>query len=855
MENMTSHALHPESITRTGGGRSAAVVVAALLVVTLLQVPAAGPRLGWWRRPGSHASVLEHPDGASGAVPLAFARVPGRPGTFAAGLPSVQATVSASGARLAVGQGGTTLGVALVGANPDALVSALDRLPGVVNDLRGSDPTAWRTGVATHRRVRFGSVYPGVDVDWHGNGRELEYDFRLAAGADPAPIAVRFEGADSISLTPAGDLLVAVGDAQIRQPKPVAWQPAASGSRTPVDVAFTVDGPTIGVRLGAYDRTRPLVIDPVVQTYSTYLGGNGIDGASSIAVDATGSTYITGSTSAPDFPTVGPFQTDRSGGDAFVTKLNPAGNAIVYSTYLGGITNGTDTAHAIAIDAAGAAYVTGTTSSTDFPLVNPVEANSSGDDAFLTKLSPAGNSLVYSTYLGGLQGDAAFGVAVDTAGVAWIAGVSDSTDFNTVNPIDTSTPGPHLFISRFSALGALTFSTKLGGTSYEKEPTVAVDPSGAAYVTGTTGSVDFDTVNPYEVDSGDHDEDAFVTKLSGAASPTVVYSTYLGGSEQDAATDVAVDSGGNAYVVGVTHSADFDRVGGVEGYNANDDAFITKLSATGDALVYSTFLGGGLFDSAGSVAVDALGQAHVAGTTDSHDFNHVGQTGPPGGTVASDVWAAKLSAGGGSLRYSVEFGGTSNDQALGIAVGPLGDAFVAGGTSSVDFPVVGGVQDNTSIGDGFSGDAFVTRLHEQPQPDVKLRRSVDATYVGDDVYNTSGAGQGRTSSNRRGTTATFFAQVQNDGPNPDELTVKGSAGGSGFTVRYLVGTTNVTAAVVAGTFSTGTLAPGASATLKVQVVVGATTTFGRAQTVALTATSAALSTQKDKVKATVTVVR
>lgn len=830
------------------------MLVAAVLAVALLEPRAGLPHGNPVRHVWGPVTGASAPEVDYGALPLAFAPI-GRDGrAFAVGLPSVHASVSATGAVLALGPAGdTSLRLRMVGANAAARPSALDRLPGVTNDLRGPDRSSWMTDVPTHARVRFRSVYPGVDVDWHGDGRHLEYDFNIAAAADPAPIRVRFDGARSLRLTSDGALVMSIGAEQVRQPRPVAWQRAADGSRVPVAASFTLVDGTVGVRLGTYDHDVPLVIDPVVQTYSTYLGGNGIDGATSIAVDATGAAYVTGTTSAPDFPTVGPFQTDRSGADAFVTKLNPAGNAIVYSTYLGGLTNGADTAHAIAIDNSGSAYVTGTTSSTDFPLVNPVEGNGSGDDAFLTKLSPAGNALVYSTYLGGLQGDAAFGVAVDTSDVAWIVGVSDSTDFNVLNPIDASTPGPHLFISRFSAAGALTFSTKLGGTSYEKEPSVAVDSTGAAYITGTTGSTNFDTVNPYEVDSGDNDEDAFVTKLSAAPSPTIVYSTYLGGSEQDAAADIAVDGSGNAYVVGVTQSADFDRVGGVEGYNANDDAFLTKLSAAGNTLVYSTFLGGGLFDSAGSVAVDALGQAYVAGTTDSHDFNHVGQSGPAGGTVASDAWVAKFNAGGSALRYSVEFGGTSNDLVLGVAIDPSGDAYVAGSTVSVDYPVVGGIQDNTTIGDGFSGDAFVTKLHEQPQPDAKIRRSSDAGYVGNDVYNTTGTGQGRSSSNRRGTTATFFVQVQNDGPSPDQFTLRGSAAASGFTVRYLAGATDVTALVVAGAFSTGPVAPGASFTLKVQVAVGGSTALGRAQAVGLTAASGALPVQKDKVKATVTV--
>lgn len=836
--------------------RRSRVAAVAVLVVALLQVHAGlsrGDLLRQWSAPigGASASDVDYGD-----LPLAFAPVAAGARTFAAGLPSVQATVSPTGAVLALGPAGdTSLGLRLLGANAAARPTALDRLPGVVNDLRGAERSAWRTDVPTHARVRFRSVYPGVDVDWHGNGRHLEYDFRLAPGADPASIAVRFDGSDSLRVTPDGALVASIGAVEVRQPRPVAWQRAAEGSRVPVAASFALVDDTVGVRLGAYDRSAPLVIDPVVQTYSTYLGGSGIDGATAIAVDATGAAYLTGTTSAPDFPTVGPFQTDRPSIDSFVTKLNPAGNAIVYSTYLGGLGGGVDGAASIAIDTAGAAYVTGTTSSTDFPLVNPVEGNGGGDDAFLSKLSPAGNALVYSTYLGGLGRDEAFGVAVDGAGVAWIAGVSDSTDINTLNPIEASTIGPHLFISRFSATGGLTFSTKLGGSSYEKEPAIAVDSTGAAYVTGTTGSTNYDTLNPYEVDGGDDDEDAFVTKLSGASVPAMVYSTYLGGSEQDAAVDIAVDGGGSAYVVGVTRSADFDRVGGVEGFNDSDDAFVTKLSPAGNTLVYSSFLGGGLVDSAGSVAVDGVGQAYVAGTTDSHDFNHVGQTGPAGGTVAYDAWVAKFNTAGSALRYSVEFGGLSNDLVLGVAIDPLGDAYVTGSTGSVDFPVVGGVQDNDTIGDGFSGDAFVTKLHERPQPDAKIRRSSDAAYVGNDVYNTTGTHQGRSSSNRRGTTATFVTQVENDGPSPDQFTVRGSAASSGFTVRYLAGSTDVTAAVLAGTFSSGTLAPGAAVTLKVKVVVGAATAFGRAQTVGLTATSAALPTQKDKVTATVTVVR
>jgi len=362
--------------------------------------------------------------------------------------------------------------------------------------------------------------------------------------------------------------------------------------------------------------------------YSTYLGGSGDDYACGIAVDSQGAAYVTGRTTCADFPTQNPIQGTYGGElDVFITKINSSGDALVYSTYLGD--SDRDYGYDIKVDSQSAAYVTGETWSADFPTQNPIYLNQGGIDAFITKVNSSGSALVYSTYLGGSGLDYGLGIAVDTQGAAYVSGYTESTDFPTLNPIQGTNAGfSDIFITKVNSSGsALVYSTYLGGSDDDSAVgpekdwggSIAVDSEGAAYVTGETLSVDFPTQNPIQGTNAGG-KDVFITKVNSSGS-ALVYSTYLGGSEKDWGDDIAVDAQGAAYVTGGTWSVDFPTQSPFqETYPGGGEVFITKINSSGDAHVYSSFLGGSNTDDGWSIAVDSDGATYVTGETDSTDF-------------------------------------------------------------------------------------------------------------------------------------------------------------------------------------------------------------------------------------------
>jgi hypothetical protein len=384
----------------------------------------------------------------------------------------------------------------------------------------------------------------------------------------------------------------------------------------------------VGFRVAAYDPSRPLIIDPVL-AYSTYLGGSGDDFGLGIAVDGAGSAYVTGQTLSTNFPTTsGAAQTTKAGGfsDVFVTKLDATGSAFLYSTYLGG--SDFDFSLGIAVDGAGSAYVTGATRSTDFPTTSGAAqtTNAGSVDAFLAKLDATGSALLYSTYLGGSSDDGGRGIAVDGAGSAYVTGDTSSTDFPATSGAaqTTNAGGQDAFVTKLNASGsALLYSTYLGGSSGEVGQGIAVDGAGRAYMTGSTQSTDFPTTSgaAQTIYAGGF-FDAFVTKLDATGS-VLLYSTYLGGSGDDVGLGIAVDGAGSAYVTGQTFSSNFPTTSGAaQTTHAGGiaDAFVTKLDASGSALLYSTYLGGSGFDIGQGIAVDGAGRVYVTGDTSSTNF-------------------------------------------------------------------------------------------------------------------------------------------------------------------------------------------------------------------------------------------
>ncbi len=583
---------------------------------------------------------------------------------------------------------------------------------GKSNYFVGNDQTKWQTGVSHFGRVRYKDVYQGVDEVFYGNQGELEYDLIVAPNADYKQIKLQFDGTRKTEIEAAsGDLILTTEDGgEVRQHKPVVYQETADGRQIVEAKYLELNNREIGFQIAGYDQTQPLVIDPTL-TYSTYLGGNDEDEGFGIAVDAQGNAYITGQTRSPNFPLRMPFRaTFNQSVMAFVTKLNATGDALVYSTYLGGLV--ADVGNAIAVDAQGNAYVTGFTGSPDFPILNAFQAtNRGGFDAFVTKLNPAGNALVYSTFLGGTGSDVGSAIAVDNQGSAYITGQIQSTDFPTANPFQAAHAGGtyDAFVTKFSASGnALVYSTYLGGNDIEQGFGIAVDTQGSAYVTGFTISTNFPTANAFQTINGGGN-DTFVTKLNSTGN-ALAYSTYLGGTSFDQGRAIAVDAQGSAYVTGATSSPNYPTQNAFQATRNNNsiDAFITKLSATGNTLVYSTYLGGGSSDQGLGIALDSQNNAYISGMTQSANF----PTRNPvqaaiGGSF--DAFVTRFNPAGNALVYSTYFGGSGEDQSLGIAVDAQGGAYITGKTVSTNFPTRTPFQ--TANGGG-TFDAFVTKISD-----------------------------------------------------------------------------------------------------------------------------------------------
>ncbi|MDQ3703770.1 MAG: SBBP repeat-containing protein [Chloroflexota bacterium] len=589
------------------------------------------------------------------------------------------------------------LRVQFQGTSPGVHVVAADALAGRVNYLFGSDPAGWHTGIPTYQALTYYSLYPGIDLGYEGSGGRLKGTYVVAAGANPGLIRWSYEGADNVSLDRQGNLVVqmAGSGAIATEDAPLAWQ-ERDGQRDPVEVSYLLhpDG-TVGFAVGDYDHARPLVLDPTL-TYSSFLGGTGFEEGFDIAVDAAGNTYVTGITESADFPTANAIQAANAGGfaDAFVTKLNADGSALVYSTYLGG--SSYDRANGIEVDGSGNVYITGDTASTDFPTFNAIQAANAGGtaDAFVTKLNANGSALVYSTYLGGTAVDIGSDIAVDESGNVYITGDTSSTNFPISNAIQASNAGGtgDAFVTKLNAEGsALVYSTYLGGSGNDDSYGIEVDGSENVYVTGDTTSTNFPTVNPIQAANAGGIADAFVTKLNADGS-ALVYSTYLGGTGLETGSDIAVDATNNAHVVGFTTSTNFPTANALQSSNASgSDGFVVKLNPEGSAFVYSTYLGGNSSDGANGIVVDGDSNAYVTGYTYSNNFPTASAL-QNNNAGSSDLFVTKLNAQGSALVYSTYLGGGSLDEGHKIVVDGIGNAYVTGSTQSANFPTANAVQ-------------------------------------------------------------------------------------------------------------------------------------------------------------------
>ena len=615
------------------------------------------------------------------------------PARFVARAPGYTALLSTEGVTFATGQ--SSIRMVFVGANPNASLVGQEHLETRVTYILGEDPATWRTNVPTYSKVQLRNAYPGIDVVYYSSQGHLEYDFVVNPGADAGLIHLAIEGARQLSTDSAGDLVMTTSDGEFHQRQPQAHQLHKNAARE-VRSRYVLGGErNISLAVDNYDRGQVLWIDPVI-TYSTYLGGPGNDAVTGLAADSAGYLYVAGWTESTSFPGAVSSKSGTGGGtDAFVAKLSPTG-AVVYLTYLGG--RGDDRALAIGLDPSGCPVVTGRASSTDFPVSMATQASlAGGRNAFLTKLNPQGNGVVFSTYMGGNGIDDSNGLAIDIQGNIYVAGDTTSANFPTLNAFQNRLLGlQNAFVAKWTGAGRLVFSTYLGGSGTDSASGVAVDPFGGIYVAGGTTSRDFPVANAFQPHNAGG-QDAFITKLNSQGSG-LLYSTYFGGSsgtvsDPEMATAIAVDSTGSAYIAGFTSSPDLLLVNPLQASrHGTADAFATKISASGTAVEYSTYLGGSSgVDRATAIVVDGIGSAYIAGYTASSDFP---VTAAIQGSLAGayDAFLVRLAPPGNSLLLGTYIGGLDIDAANAVAVDGAGNTYVGGQTQSYNFPTLAASQ-------------------------------------------------------------------------------------------------------------------------------------------------------------------
>jgi hypothetical protein len=632
-------------------------------------------------------------------------------------------------------QKGVNLRLSFVGANSQARLQPFNRLETSVNYFIGNEPAGWRSGVSVWGGVRYQDLYPGLDLeitseDGQMVSRIIVRDESLASRhSSLAMVRFSVEGAEKIELdgdslrltTAVGEytmpLLELMGGATIELPRP-------SIASNQVISPFTRLFP--GLKSSTLSNSSGLF-------YSTYLGGSGYDVGTDIAVDSNGAAYVVGSTWSSDFPTTpGSFDTSPPGPmgnwDVFVVKLNEAGSALDYATFLGGITGyELDYGFGIAIDSNGAAYVTGVTESSDFPTTpGAFDTNYNGGDfdAFVVKLNEAGSALAYSTFIGGNDYEESWGISIDSNGAAYVIGNTWSFDFPTTpGAFDTSHNGDgnDVFVVKLNGSGsALAYATFLGGSNGESGYGIAVDSNNAAYVTGETWSSDFPTTPGAFDTSANNYRDAFLVKLNAAGS-ALEYATYLGGSDNDWGKSIATNPSGNAYVTGYTSSYNFPTTPGAFDTSSNgwNDVYVVKMNGAGSALEYATLLGGSSDDYGHCIALDLDGAVYVTGWTKSYYFPTTPGAYDVSYNGSGDVFVAKLNGSGSSLEYATFLGGSLEDKGNGIAIDTGGAAYITGETRSQDFPTTPGAFD-TSRNDIDWWDSFVVKLVLEGTPIQKI---------------------------------------------------------------------------------------------------------------------------------------
>jgi hypothetical protein len=611
--------------------------------------------------------------------------------------------------------------VTLDGANPDVQMTGLEQQPGVSNYLIGNDPAGWRTGIPNYGRVQYEQVWPGIDLVLYGNQKLLEYDFIVAPGIDPTQVMMSFDGADWLEIDPNGDLVIGVNDNEMRQKAPIIYQ-EVNGEKRSVEGGFVLSNQQVSFWVGEYNRTLPLVIDPVLM-YSTFLGGSNEDYPRQIAVDSAGNAYIAGYTYSSNFPTTpGAYQTSGSFTD-FITKLNPTGSALVYSTYI----NAGDI-YGLAVDSGGNAIIAGSATFGIPTTAGAYDTALSGpEDGYVIKLNSTGSALVYGTYLGGSNWDDIRALAIDSSGTVYVTGFTNGGFPVTAGAYDTTYNGglEDIYVAKLNSTGStLVYSTYVGGSLVESPSAIAVDGSNNVYVSGLVQYNSFPTtVGAYDT-TFNGATDIFAVKLNATGS-ALLYGTYLGGSADDYVSDMKVDGSGNLYLFGDTPSSNFPTTSGAYDRTLNSGyaTYLTKLNPSGSALVYSTYLEGANAQTNGNaLSIDASGNAYVAGSVYASSANASFPTTPGaydtslGSTYYHDVFVTKFNPSGSALLYSTLFGSENDsEQTVDMVTNSGGDVLVLGQAYEANIPTTSGAYDTSYNG---SSDGFVVKLHLDNSPTI-----------------------------------------------------------------------------------------------------------------------------------------
>lgn len=587
----------------------------------------------------------------------------------------------------------------------------------------GSDESKWVTNNQYFTKIVYPNLYENIDLIYEIKDGQLKYEFLVYPGGDPEKIQLHWNGPISLELLDSG-MKVKVDQNEIVErdssaniylidKSPINYQ--SFNRRDPIEGAFNIiDLSTYGFKIPEYDPSKVLIIDPII--YTTYFGGSGLDVAYGITVDSTGRVFVTGKTMSTDFPVKNAYNDTGDGttiADAFVFSLSSSGQFLYFSTYIGG--SDIDVAYGIVADSSRNIYITGQTTSIDFPTtINAYNKTGDGDtsfsDVFVCKLSLDGSTLLNSTYVGGSKFDVGWGLAIDTARNVYVTGSTNSIDFPAVNAFNSTGDGDlnneDVFVFKLSNSGDnLVYSTYVSGTEVDFGAAIAVDSEGNAYVTGSTQSTDFPTINAYEEIYNDL-EDVFVFKLNSSGNG-LLYSTYIGGNGNEMGRGIAVDSTGNAYVTGDTKSTDFPTVNAYDavgdGTITYNDAFVFKLTGDGSDLIYSTYVGGNRYDYGWAITIDNEGNAFITGGTRSTDFptvNAFNSTGD-GNTDKSDAIVFKLAPDGDKLLYSTYIGGSDWDFGYDIEVDSINDVYITGETKSPDFPMKNAYNDTYVYSEAF----------------------------------------------------------------------------------------------------------------------------------------------------------